>query len=128
MAAYDVTRFSSKVARVYVVELARQMLSLTEGFKASLAGTTDVRALDAGTWGRIAGSLTELRGLLSNLTLAAEWIRRPGGGVVESLPASVGDALVAIEAAVKPLSHGGMLLQDTLSAVLTARRSATSQC
>lgn len=125
---YDVTQFSSKLARTYAVELARLMLSVTEFLEAVLASVTDVRTLDPGTTGRICGSLSEPTDLLPKLALAAEWIRRPGGVAVEPLPASVVDVLVRMEAALKRFCDGGLPLRKALSAVGTARRSVTSQC
>jgi hypothetical protein len=126
-AMYDVTRLSSRLARTYVVELSRRMLSFTEELEAILAGTPDVRNLDTGTRGRIGFSSPTMKTLLSRLALGSEWIKRPGGAVVLPFPASVGDGLARMEAALKRLDDGGMSMKEELSAVGAARGSVTPQ-
>ena len=122
---FDVTRLSSKLARVYVLELARRLSDVTGEVEAILAGDKDVRSLDPATKTRIGVSLATKKVLLYKLALGAEWIRRPGDDVVEPLPGSVGDRLVRLEALLKRLDDGGMSMQEELSAVGAARHGVT---
>jgi hypothetical protein len=125
-ASYDVTVFSSPVARTYVVELARRVLKFVEGGERIIGTGTDVPHLDPSTTGRFAGSLAEHERILPKLALGAQWLRRPSAPATP-LPASVADTLARMEVLLERLEKADLKsAREVLVPLRVARRSVAN--
>jgi hypothetical protein len=125
-AAYDVTGFSSTVARTYVVELARRVLNFVEGGERIIGTGTDAPHLDPSTAGRFGGSLAEHERILPKLALGAQWLARPRAPATP-LPAAVADTLARMEALLERLEKANLKpATEVLAPLRAARRSVAA--
>lgn len=122
-AMFDLTRLSSKVARVYALEVDRRLDSLNTGIEELLGRTPQVRDLDPGTRASIGSAYHPMRVLLHKIALAAEWMRRPRGEAVDPLPTTVANTLERADSTLRRLDEGGLSMREERAALDQARRS-----